>query len=81
MGGALILGRCRAFDLFASVDAHLWSKLIKESNKNIFGTHHFGFYDLLYAPLLHVPETEQVVYPEFTIVHERIANVDQWREF
>ncbi len=23
-GGALILGRCRAFDLFASVDAHLW---------------------------------------------------------
>ncbi len=24
-GGALILGRCRAFDLFASVDAHLWS--------------------------------------------------------
>ncbi len=24
-GGALILGRCRAFDLFASVDAHLWT--------------------------------------------------------
>ncbi len=24
-GGALILDRCRAFDLFASVDAHLWS--------------------------------------------------------
>ncbi len=23
MGGALILDRCRAFDLFASVDAHL----------------------------------------------------------
>jgi hypothetical protein len=23
-GGALILDRCRAFDLFASVDAHLW---------------------------------------------------------
>jgi hypothetical protein len=22
--GALILDRCRAFDLFASVDAHLW---------------------------------------------------------
>ncbi len=24
VGGALILDRCRAFDLFASVDAHLW---------------------------------------------------------
>ncbi len=23
-GGALILERCQAFDLFASVDAHLW---------------------------------------------------------
>jgi hypothetical protein len=25
-GGALILNRCRAFDLFASVDAHLWTR-------------------------------------------------------
>jgi hypothetical protein len=25
-GGALILDRCRAFDLFGSVDAHLWRK-------------------------------------------------------
>ncbi len=25
-GGALILDRCRAFDLFASVDAHLWTR-------------------------------------------------------
>ncbi len=27
-GGALILDRCRAFDLFASVDAHLWLEKI-----------------------------------------------------
>jgi hypothetical protein len=27
-GGALILDRCRAFDLFVSVDAHLWSSTL-----------------------------------------------------
>jgi hypothetical protein len=27
-GGALIIDRCRAFDLFANVDAHLWCKSV-----------------------------------------------------
>ncbi len=31
-GGALILDRCRAFDLFASVDAHLWIKAHRAPN-------------------------------------------------
>ncbi len=32
LGGALILDRCRAFDLFASVDAHLWCPCIRVGN-------------------------------------------------
>jgi hypothetical protein len=43
-GGALILDRCRAFDLFASVDAHLW-KIAKVLNFNE------DFYLPLYLPL------------------------------
>ena len=42
-GGALILDRCRAFDIFASVDAHLWSgRTIKTVRQEILQV---GFWD------------------------------------
>jgi hypothetical protein len=36
-GGALILDRCRAFDLFASVDAHLWTGDVTPGSEVIYG--------------------------------------------
>ena len=37
-GRALILDRCRAFDLFASVDAHLWPvRQIEPVFVNVYG--------------------------------------------
>ncbi len=49
-GGALILDRCRAFDLLASVDAHLWER---------------GWGCERYGPLLKVVATDLVWLTEY----------------